>query len=47
MILMTLFITISYMRLKFNLPLCNACLFEEGLSVHQYEIISPKKMSNP
>ena len=26
---------------KFNLPLCNSCLFEEGLSIHQYEIISP------
>ena len=32
---------------NFSLLLCNARLFEEGITMHQYEIISPKKMSNP
>lgn len=42
-----LLITISYVRLRFILPMCNACLFEEELSIHPYEIISPKNKSNP
>ena len=37
---------ISYVRLIFDLPLCNDRLCEEGLSTHAYETTSPKNKYN-
>ena len=36
----------SYVRLMFDLPLCSARLFEEGLSIHTYETILPRTKFN-